>query len=87
MGNDIHTSKVKKMKMVFKKYDITPDDCVFITDTLGDMHEAARAGVGAIGITWGFHTSATLFRGKPFKLVEKPDDLLTAVPEYFTTSN
>ena len=83
MGNDVHTSKVEKMKIVFEKYNVEATDCVFITDTLGDMHEAEKMGVGAIGITWGFHALETLLRGKPFRLVEKPNDLLTAAVDYF----
>src|SRR3990167_5395120 len=83
MGNDVHTSKVEKMKMVFEKFGVESKDCVFITDTLGDMHEAAKMSVGSIGITWGFNAPETLLRGKPFRLVEKPKDLLTAVADYF----
>lgn len=83
MGNDVHTSKVEKMKMVFEKYGAEAKDCVFITDTLGDMHEAEKMNVGAIGITWGFHTPETLQKGKPFRLVEKPARLLTAISDYF----
>ena len=83
MGNDVHKSKVEKIKMVFEKYDVGAKDCVFITDTLGDMYEAEKMSVGVIGVIWGFHTSETLLRGKPFRLVEKPNDLLTAVADYF----
>lgn len=83
MGNDVHKSKVEKIKMVFENYNIGSDDCVFITDTLGDMREASRKDVGAIGVTWGFHESERLLRGKPFRLVEKPNDLLSAVSDYF----
>lgn len=86
MGNDIHKSKVKKMKMIFEKYSVGPNDCVFITDTLGDMREASRLDIGTIGITWGFHTPETLLQGKPFRLVEKPDGLLMAVSDYFKAS-
>lgn len=50
MGNDVHTSKVEKIKMVFNKYNINSDDCVFITDTLGDMKEASKLKVGTIGV-------------------------------------
>lgn len=39
--------------------------------------------VGEIGITCGFHAPETLQRGKPLQLVEKPNDLLTAVADYF----
>ncbi len=83
MGNDIHTSKVEKIKMVFEQYHVAAKDCVFITDTLGDMREAKKMRVGSIGVTWGFQTAETLLRGKPFRLVEKPDKLLTAVNDYF----
>ncbi len=83
MGNDVHTSKVEKIKMVFEKYGVGPEDCIFITDTLGDMREAEKMGVGTIGVTWGFHTPETLLRGKPFRLVEKPSELLIAVSDYF----
>lgn len=85
MGNDVHKSKVEKIKMVFEKYSVEANDCVFITDTLGDMREAEKMSVGTIGITWGFHTPETLQHGKPFRLVEKPSDLLVAVADYFKT--
>lgn len=83
MGNDVHTSKVEKMKMVFSKYNIDSNKCVFITDTLGDMREAKHVKMGSIGVTWGFHDRETLIRGEPFKIVEKPEDLVTTVSEYF----
>lgn len=83
MGNDVHKSKVEKIKMVFEKYNVGAKNCVFITDTLGDMYETEKMGVGAIGVTWGFHTSETLKQGQPFRLVENPNELLTTISEYF----
>lgn len=83
MGNDVHASKVEKIKMVFEKYNVAADDCVFVTDTLGDMHEASRMGVDSIGISWGFHSTDTLLRGKPYKVVDNPSALLAAVSDYF----
>ncbi len=47
------------------------------------MREASRAGVGAIGVTWGFQAPETLLGGKPFRLAEKPADLSNAVTDYF----
>lgn len=85
MGNDLHASKIEKIKMVLEEYTIKSRECVFITDTLGDMREAEKMGVGAIGITWGFHTPETLQRGKPFRLVKKPTELFHAVNDYFKT--
>jgi phosphoglycolate phosphatase len=83
MGHDIHKSKVEKMNMLFEKYSIHAEECVFITDTLGDMREAEKAGVGAIGVTWGFHARKTLERGMPFRLIDTPQELSTAVSDYF----
>ena len=83
MGADVHKSKVEKIKMVFEKYEIGPESCVFITDTSGDMLEAEKTGVGAIGVTWGFHKSETLKSGNPFRLVNSPDVLSVAISDYF----
>jgi phosphoglycolate phosphatase len=83
MGNDVHKSKVEKIKMVFEKHGVAANNCVFITDTLGDMHEAEKTGIDSIGVTWGFHTPQTLQHGNPFRLVEKPDDLPIAIASYF----
>ena len=52
-------------------------------DTLGDMLEAERVGVGAIGVSWGFQKHGTLAKGNPFKVVDEPEGLPVAVEEYF----
>jgi phosphoglycolate phosphatase len=83
MGTDVDRSKTQKIKMIFEKYGVTANDCVFITDTLGDIREAEAADVGTIAVTWGFQTAETLREGSPFRLVDSPDDILTAVAEYF----
>ena len=83
-GADIHKSKVMKIKMVFDEYGVTPQDCLFITDTLGDMREAREAGVDAIGVTWGWHPRETLEKGFPFTIVDKPSEIMEAVDRYFS---
>jgi phosphoglycolate phosphatase-like HAD superfamily hydrolase len=84
-GNDVHASKVEKINMLFVRYDLTPRNCVFVTDTLGDMDEARQAGVDAIGGSWGFHERERLQRGKPFRIVDRPHELLGAVDDYFVS--
>jgi phosphoglycolate phosphatase len=85
MGADVHTSKHKKMEMVFEKYGISAEDCVFITDTLGDMREAKTAGIATIGVSWGFHLKETLMKGEPFALVETPQEIPPAVADHFAS--
>lgn len=83
MGNDVHPSKAEKIHMVFKKYNTTGSNCIFITDTLGDMRESYNSGVRAIGVTWGFNKTETLHRGNYYRLVNSPKEILVAVNDYF----
>jgi len=83
MGKDVHASKVEKMRMIFEKYGIGAGDCIFITDTLGDMREAKEHEMGVIGVSWGFHAHETLEKGIPFRIVDTPEELPDAVDDYF----
>lgn len=84
-GNDVHPSKVEKMHMLFERYELAPEHCLFVTDTLGDIREATAAGVGAIGVSWGFHEHQRLENGNPFKIIDHPHELPGAVEEYFAS--
>jgi len=75
-GADVHPSKVKKMHMIFDKYKTHPSECLFVTDTLGDLREAKKAGVDAVAVDWGFHRVETLKKGDPIRIVDVPNDLL-----------
>src|SRR3569833_2457368 len=35
-------------------------DTVLVTDTVGDVHAAIRAGIRAVGVAWGMHSEAQL---------------------------
>lgn len=83
MGNDVHKSKVEKIKMVFEKYNTNSEHCLFITDTLGDMKEARSVEVSSIGVSWGFQNRETLARGNPFIIVENPMQLQEEISNYF----
>lgn len=83
MGNRVHKSKAEKMRMIFSTYSTTPEACILITDSLGDMREGASVGVGSIGVSWGFQDRATLQKGAPFRIVESPRDIPGAVEDHF----
>lgn len=83
MGSDIHKSKVEKIRMVFEKYDTTAGDCVFVTDTLGDLREAEKMNVESVAVSWGFNSTETLRKGKHVIVVEKPEQVVTAVNNFF----
>jgi phosphoglycolate phosphatase len=83
MGNDVHKSKIEKIKMVIAKYGVNSSNCVFITDTLGDLCEASHTGVRAIAVDWGFHSRETLLKGEPFAIVDRPEELESVVARVF----
>lgn len=83
---DVHTHKTKKIEMIFNKYGITASDCVFVTDTLGDLREAAHHSMGTIACSWGFHSHETLSQGLPFRIVDSPKEIPDAVGDYFAAS-
>jgi phosphoglycolate phosphatase len=55
-------SKVEKFRIIMKKYSVTPEETVFVTDTLGDVREADIAKVPTIAVTWGAHDLSYLTR-------------------------
>ena len=83
MGNDVHEDKTEKIKMIFEKHGARSENYVFITDTLGDMKEASKAGIISIGVSWGFQKKENLLKGKPFSIAGKPKELLRIISDYF----
>jgi phosphoglycolate phosphatase len=86
MGNDVHKSKIEKIKMVITKYNTDSKRCIFVTDTLGDIREATHMGVSTIGVSWGFHKHETLMKGKPFRVVDSPKELFDSISKYFNSA-
>lgn len=78
-GSSYHESKVEKFKHVLRDFKLKADECIFVTDTLGDLHEAEKAGIESIAVSWGFHNSETLGQGKSKVIIHEPKDILTHV--------
>jgi phosphoglycolate phosphatase len=53
LGSDVHIKKEVKITNALKSLAIKRTDALLITDTLGDIMEARKAGVRSIGIDWG----------------------------------
>lgn len=61
--------------MLFNKHDFNNEDCIFITDTLGDILEANKVGVKSIAVDFGFHERERLEKGNPFKIISNFKDI------------
>ncbi len=76
LGYNFSKSKVIKFKYLFEKYDLKREDCIFVTDTLGDIREANEVGLKTIAVDFGFHDREVLEKGKPLKIISEFKDLL-----------
>jgi len=79
LGADIHRSKVVKIGMVLDEYKVEAKDCVFITDTLGDIREATTCNIPSIAVTWGFHERENLEKGQPIAILDDPTTLVSTI--------
>lgn len=78
-GTDIHKSKIFKINSLLKKYNILPENAVFITDSLGDILEGNECGINSIAVTWGIHSKDNLNKGHPIAIIDDPRDLLNSI--------
>jgi len=79
LGVDFHKSKVEKFKYLFQKYDLKPEEILFVTDTLGDILEANKVHVRTIAVDFGFHDRERLEKGKPFKIISGFTEMLEVI--------
>lgn len=60
---------------ILKISNATPQETLYIGDSGVDMLTAQRAGVDAIGVTWGFRSREELQQGNPKGIVDFPADI------------
>ncbi len=78
-GAGLLDDKVSQMKKLLEKYSLLAENSIYVTDTLGDVEEAAECGVKSVAVTWGFHDRQTLEKGSPAAIIDDPRDLVRAV--------
>ncbi len=81
MGFETHKSKVEKFKILMAEHGVTPENTIFITDTLGDIKEAHKVNIRTIAETFGFHTRERLALGTPFTIVDSWKEIEEALDE------
>jgi len=79
--NDVPTSKADKFKIILQHFKTKPSECVFITDTAGDIQQAHLVNIPSIGVTWGYHDETTLQSANPATTVDYPTQLKGAIEE------
>lgn len=62
-----------------RRLGVRPDETAFVGDSNVDMHTAANAGMGAVGVTWGFRGAEELRQSGADHLLYDPLELLELV--------
>ncbi|MCX6374374.1 MAG: HAD family hydrolase [Actinobacteria bacterium] len=75
LGGEQEASKTRKIRSVRRRFG---DDMQawYVCDTVGDVLEAQAAGVGTVGVAWGWHGEERLRRVEPDHMAHAPSDLL-----------
>tara|TARA_B100001167_G_C16739931_1_gene290498 strand:+ start:66 stop:671 length:606 start_codon:yes stop_codon:yes gene_type:complete len=66
--------KSDKFNILFKK-GISSEDCIFVTDTLGDLYESNHVGVKTIAVDFGYHSAELLKKGEPNYIVSSFNEM------------
>lgn len=83
LGEYAHKNKTLKIKGLLDKYSLSPDEAIFVTDTIGDIREGRAAGVQSIGVTWGNHSRERLQSESPYIIVDTVPELEAAIEKFF----
>jgi HAD superfamily hydrolase (TIGR01509 family) len=78
-GLDAGKLKTDKFQKVFAEYSVGPDECIFITDTLGDVLEGHEAGIDVVALDVGYHERERLQKGNPEYIISSLSELIDIV--------
>ncbi|MDA8597008.1 HAD family hydrolase [Candidatus Pacebacteria bacterium] len=67
--------KHEKIQNILDAVAATSDEAIFVTDTLGDIHEAKQVPISTIALSCGFHPRETLLEGQPEFLLDSWKEL------------
>lgn len=84
-GSESENVKGQSLKLLLKKYDLLPAQCVYIGDAVSDVSEAGKAGVICLSALWETTAKAEELKSINadyiFETVGELKDYLLSVPE------
>lgn len=78
-GFETDKIKIHKFKKCLKEFNINKDECLFVTDTLGDILEANKIGIKTIAVDFGYHERERLQKGNPLKIISNMKELISTI--------
>ncbi len=75
--------KEKMFRGLLKKYNISPQNVVYVGDETRDIVASRKAGISVISVSWGLTPYNSLIKFKPDNIAEKPNELPEIITEIF----
>ena len=75
-GYETHKLKIHKFEKVLNEFNLKKEECVFITDTLGDILEANEIGIKTVAVDFGYHERERLEKGNPMRIISNFSELV-----------
>lgn len=71
--------KHSTFRKMMKKYNLTPDEIIYVGDEIRDIVASHRVGIKMIGVPWGMNTVAALKKNGIDYMVKKPAEILKLI--------
>ena len=74
-------TKADYLQIAMEKYDLAPENCLMVGDTRLDVEAGHKAGIRAVGVTWGYDADGELAASKPEWIISRAGELVTLVKD------
>ncbi len=83
---DDHPSKPHPamIRAAMAETGVAPERTVMVGDTTFDVEMALAAGVGALGVAWGYHSPAELQEAGAHAIIASSDRLMAEIDDFFS---
>ena len=83
-GIEISRNKIEKFKMILNDYGTMETECIFITDTVGDVKDSLYLNIPTLLVSWGYQDYSHFHevKDKVLQIVDKPEDLIKYIKKY-----
>lgn len=72
-------SKENKIKKIMKKFELEPQDILYVGDETRDIEACKKAKVDVASVTWGYNTKELLSKENPTYFIDALEDLFKVI--------
>lgn len=72
-------NKAAAIRKIMRQNNLQAEDCIYIGDEARDIEGSHKAGLKIVSVGWGYNDAVMLRACKPEKLIERPNELVTAI--------